>query len=73
MDNKELASTLLGILRARRLASGISLRVSDEVLGVVGRVDGEKTRQDILDVLEKGRGPRRLDSSLLTVSSSPPQ
>ncbi len=39
--NRQLASTILGILAARQLASGISLTVTDDVLAVIGQV-GDK-------------------------------
>jgi hypothetical protein len=67
--NRQLGSTILGILAARKLASGISLTVTDEVVAVVGKVDQEEQKRGILDVLEKARGARRLDSSGLTVST----
>ena len=70
--NRQLASTILGILAARQLASGISLTVTDDVLAVIGQVGDEKKKREILEVLDNARGHRRLDSTRLTVSPCPP-
>ena len=70
--NRQLASTILGILAARQLASGISLTVTDDVLAVIGQVGDKEKKRRLLEVLDNARGHRRLDSTLLTVSSAPP-
>ena len=66
--NRQLASTILGILAARQLAAGISLTVTDDILAVIGQVVDEEKKRGILNVLENARGHRRLDATLLTVS-----
>ena len=70
--NRQLASTILGILAARQLASGISLTVTDDALAVIGQVGDKEKKRRLLEVLDNARGHRRLDSTLLTVSSAPP-
>ena len=66
--NRQLAFTVLGILAARQLASGISLSVTDDKLAVIGKAANEDKKREILNVLENARGHRRLDATLLTVS-----
>lgn len=65
--NRETARVLLGILKAQGLAYGISLTVSDEVLGVQGEVSSEEDKTRIIEILEKGRGHRRLETSQLKI------
>ncbi len=67
VPNADVSSALLGILRARGLAYGISLSVTDDKVEVVGEVDSQDARQRILDVIEKGRGRRTLVADQLTV------
>ena len=66
--HRQLASTVLRILAARQLASGISLTVTDDMLAVIGQAADEEKKREILDILENARGHRRLDATLLTVS-----
>jgi len=72
LANDIFSSTILGILAARGLASGISLSVTDDAIEARGRVDDVETRRKILNVLEKARGHRSLDSSWLVVTGSQP-
>ncbi len=69
VPNEEVSRVLFGILRARNLASGISLSVSNDTLGVIGAVDSMDKKRQIIEILEKGRGIRRLDASLLEVQA----
>ncbi len=46
--------------------------MTDDVLGVIGQVGDEDKKREILEVLDNARGHRRLDSTHLTVSPSPP-
>ncbi len=67
VPNEVVTSTLLGILKARGLAYGIALSVSDRQLLVEGEVDSPEKRRQILDILEKGRGRRSLQADRLVV------
>ena len=44
----------------------------DDVLAVIGQVGDKEKKRRLLEVLDNARGHRRLDSTLLTVSSAPP-
>ncbi len=72
LANDTFSSTILGILAARGLASGISLSVTDDTIEARGKVDDVEKRREILNVLEKARGHRSLDSSWLVVIGSQP-
>ena len=67
IPNQDLARLLLGILRARNLAEGISLGVANDSLSVIGEVESEEVRNQILEILENGRGARQLDATELRV------
>lgn len=67
----QLARVLIGILRAKGLADGISLSISEDTLSVAGEVDSSERRMQIIEVLEAGRGQRRLDTSDLVVAGKP--
>lgn len=67
IPNQDLARLLLGILRARNLAEGISLGVANDSLSVIGEVESEEVRNQILEILENGRGARRLEAAELRV------
>lgn len=70
--NEQLSRVLLQILAARKLTQGISISVSDRILGVGGTVDSEQKKKDILEVLEKARESRIIDASDLLVRPEPP-
>jgi hypothetical protein len=72
LANDTFLSTILSILSFRGLASGISLSVTDDVVEVRGKVDDVKKQREILNILEKARGHRNLDSSQLVVTGSQP-
>ncbi len=72
LSNSTLPSTILGILAAKGLAYGISLSVTNDTIEIRGRVDDGEKRREILNVLEKSRGHRSLDSSWLVVAGSQP-
>ena len=63
----EVARTLIGILKAKGLADHISLSVTRSRLYVYGEVRSDEEKQRILEVLNLGRGDRKLDDSQFTV------
>jgi hypothetical protein len=69
LSNDETGRVLLQILAARKLATGITLAVSDDSITVVGSVPSAEARSQILDVLNKGRGARRLLSDQLIIET----
>lgn len=69
-SGQELARTLLGIMAARNLASGISLGVDKDRLSVHGEVDNAEKKRQIVQILENARGNRKLDMSELLVRPS---
>lgn len=67
VPNPEVASTVMQILAARGLASGVSISVSDTHVEVSGTVPSRTARKQILDVLEKAREARQIDAAALVV------
>jgi len=67
LSNIQTARILIQILKAKDLVSGISLNVSDDAVEVFGEVDSRERKQDILAILEKGRGARELRSDQLRI------
>lgn len=72
IPNANLSRILLQILAARKLAQGISLSVSDQILSVGGTVDSEQKKRAIVEILEKARESRIIDASDLMVIPEPP-
>jgi hypothetical protein len=68
VPNEELRRVLMQILAARKLASGISLIVTDRRVEVVGEVQDAESRRKILETVDKGREARRLDGTKLVVA-----
>jgi hypothetical protein len=68
VPNAELGRTLMQILKARKLAAGISISVSNEVITVFGEVQSEEEKTALLEILDKAREARRVDSSQLKVN-----
>jgi len=68
VPNDQLRTVLMQILAAKKLAQGVSLSVSDSVISVTGEVDSAEKRQQILDIVDRGREARRLDRQFLAVS-----
>jgi len=70
-SNQQIARTLIGILKAKGLASEISLSVTDSQVTVHGEVESKEKKEQILEVLNLGRGSRVLDHRQLTIASNP--
>jgi hypothetical protein len=68
MPADELSRVLLQILAARRLAGGVSIMVDEESIEVNGEVDSQEKRQQILQIVNSGRGARRVVADGLVVS-----
>ena len=68
VPNEELRRVLMQILAAKKLASGVSLVVTDRRIEVLGRVQDAESRRTILETVDKGREARVLDGSKLVVS-----
>lgn len=66
-ENSVVARVLLQILFAKKLSSGVSLRVTDEIVEVTGEVDSPERRRAILEVIEGGREARRIEAKNLVV------
>lgn len=62
-SNSETSKVLMQVFKAKGLAEGISLSVSDETIQVIGTVKSEADYSEVLSLLEKGRGARLIDSS----------
>lgn len=69
VPNPEVARVLMQILRARKLASGISLSVSDTEIAVHGSVASQEQLDQIVAIIEKGRETRRLDLSRVQIGT----
>ncbi len=67
VPNSTVVQVLTGVLRAKQLYDGISLSVSDRAVTVSGQVDSPDKKKAILEIIEKGRGRRQVDSSRLQV------
>jgi hypothetical protein len=70
-SNQQIARILIGILKAKGLASEISLSVTDSQIIVFGEVESKEEKEQILEVLNLGRGSRVLDHRQLTIASNP--
>lgn len=73
VPNAVVARTLLQILRAKGLASGISLAVTDGEVQVYGTVPSEERLREILAVLEQGRETRRINTDGVTIEATIPE
>jgi hypothetical protein len=62
-SNSETSKVLMQVFKAKGLAEGISLSVSDDTIQVIGTVKSEAEYTEVLSLLEKGRGARLVDSS----------
>ncbi len=67
VPNAVVARTLMQILAAKKLASGLSLSVTDTEIAIHGTVDSREKAREILDVIEKGREYRKINTDDLTV------
>lgn len=70
MPNPEVARVLIQVLRARKLASGISLSVSDTEIAVHGSVPSQEHLDQIMAILEKGREARRVDLTRVQIGTA---
>lgn len=71
VPNQEVARVLLQILAAKKLADGISLSVNDEAIVVQGEVSSRERLDAIVEVVEKGRETRTIDTSDVMILSNP--
>ena len=67
VDNGTVERVLLQILASKNLAAGVTLGVTDEYVQVAGTVGSEESRRQILDIIEGGRGARKIDAKDLIV------
>ena len=67
VPNEELRRVLLQILAAKKLVEGISLSVTDRHVTVTGEVESSEKKKQILDVIEKGREARSIDTTDLLI------
>ncbi|GAB4229652.1 MAG: hypothetical protein Kow00109_01010 [Acidobacteriota bacterium] len=72
VPNAVVARTLLQILRAQGLASGISLAVTDTEVQVYGAVPSAERLRRIVAVLERGREARRINVDAVTIEPGSP-
>jgi hypothetical protein len=70
VPNDEVARAMLGILAARKLGRHLSVTVTDKEITVYGEVGSAEERQQIRDILEKGREMRRVNVENLTVGAA---
>jgi hypothetical protein len=69
VPNPEVARVLMQVLRARKLAGGISLSVSDTEIAVHGSVPSQEHLDKIRAILEMGREARKLDLSRVQIGT----
>ncbi len=67
VPNGEVGRTLMQILAARKLASGLSMSVTDTEIALHGTVDSREKLRQILDTVEKGREYRKINTDDLIV------
>jgi hypothetical protein len=67
VPNDQLRRVFLQILAAKKLAHGVSLSVTDDQVLLMGVVDTAEKRQQILDIIDRGREARRIDGQRLMV------
>jgi hypothetical protein len=65
--NDVVTRVVLQVLAGKKLVSGVAISTSDTEIIVVGIVDSEEKRQQILAIVEKARQARRVDSKNLLV------
>lgn len=70
VPNEEVAKVLLQILRAKKLADGISLGVSDTEVTLSGLAKTQEQFEQIVRTVEKGRENRTINTSRLTVAAA---
>lgn len=59
--NSEVGRVLIQILKARRLADGISISVTDQEVLLYGKVDSQDELSEIIDILNKARETRTVN------------
>lgn len=69
VPNEQLRKVFMQILAAKKLTDGVSLSVNDDHISIVGSVASSAQRDQILDVIEKGREARRIDARHLEVKN----
>lgn len=69
VPNEEVAKVLMQILRAKKLADGISLGVSDTQVTISGSVKNREQFDQIVRTVDKGRENREINTSRLSVSA----
>lgn len=67
VPNGEVGRILMQILAAKKLASGLSMSVTDTEIALHGTVESRDTLKRILEVVEKGREYRAINLDNLTV------
>jgi len=65
--NDVVTRVVLQVLASRKLVYGVAISTSDTAIIVVGIVDSEEKRQQILAIVNKAREARRVDSRQLIV------
>jgi len=69
LSNEETSRIFMQIFRAKGLANGITLSISDDTIQVFGQVKSEAAKREILSLLDKGRGQRKIEDSNLIVGN----
>jgi hypothetical protein len=67
VPNAEVGSVLIQVLKARKLAAGISLGVTDTEIAVYGSVATQEHLDQIVEILEKGRESRTINVSAVRI------
>ncbi len=67
VPNDEVAHVMMAILAAKKLGRHLSISVTDDRIIIYGEVGSEEEKQQIRDILEKGRETRRVDTEHLVV------
>lgn len=67
VPNADVARVLRGVLGAKRIGQNVQILVSDAKVELIGEVDSEEERREILRLVEKARETRTVDASALKV------
>lgn len=67
VPNDEVAHVMMAILAAKKLGRHLSISVTDDQIIVYGEVDSAQEKQQIREILEKGRETREVNTDHLTI------
>lgn len=69
VPNSEVSRILIQILKARGLADGISISVTDQDVLLYGKVDSQEILNQIVEIANKAREYRSVNAESVTIAS----